>query len=708
MSVLTQHLVLVPNTLKLYLTILLFLYFAKLRRHLFLFTFVEFAVLAMSHLKSWLRKAALPLEIIRIHFRRDRHSTFLCVYAVKADRKRLNIQKLLLGCLIVLLLLFEQLLRFAWLQPFVGIDCHQIEVLCFFPNPSTFFCYRQKLLSIFQFLLQFPQFLFLCKPVFGYLQFCFNLNYRGILTLQRRRKFIWPIVVLVFHEVGPLHIYERICVDRFVRQVLDVDSRRVAIFADKVVRAGLFIQFWQLWHFLQGLELVHLVLQLFVCCSIRMQCSLLHQNLLDFGFLVGGFILILILLILLFQLSTGQHLYFFVKVVFVGVLLHPVTLTSVALPLTITRLAEDLLARNDLLVLWRPLQLFENLTEFERRAYRIVLTQLLMLSAVGLNLLLLQNEIAIQFLYHATLADQILIELRAHSADGESLLQVFGVQVAELNLAGETIDVLLRMMLMQLHRLALDLQIQLARHLLLLLHWWFLYSRCWLLKASLDGLSLLEESLSTRLLRNDGHFWRPISIRRAIKAQRSKLSDIYLLLIEDSLQLLITHRMRLRRHLFVFSLFLDCLSGLNLINLRHNLDFAAFVVFCLHLLINLHRIHFATLLLRNLNNQDILVVLWVSCAPPIPAFWTRWNTNAIALNSSVIRTLAHRVIFKESAILNFKTSVPLVPVVRFWIHEAYHFPFGLYSLGCHTDPLLVRHQGPPHRQQALLHQLPLI
>lgn len=120
---------------------------------------------------------------------------------------------------------------------------------------------------------------------------------------------------------------------------------------------------------------------------------------------------------------------------------------------------------------------------------------------------------------------------------------------------------------------------------------------------------MLEESLSTRLLRNDGHFWRPISIRRAIKAQRSKLSDIYLLLIEDSLQLLITHRMRLRRHLFVFSLFLDCLSGLNLINLRHNLDFAAFVVFCLHLLINLHRIHFATLLLRNLNNQDILVVL---------------------------------------------------------------------------------------------------
>lgn len=202
-----------------------------------------------------------------------------------------------------------------------------------------------------------------------------------------------------------------------------------------------------------------------------MQRSLLHQDLLDFGFLVGGFILILILLILLFQLSTGQHLYFFVKVVFVGVLLHPVTLTSVALPLTITRLAEDLLARNDLLVLWRPLQLFENLTEFERRAYRIVLTQLLMLSAVGLNLLLLQNEIAIQFLYHATLADQILIELRAHSADGESLLQVFGVQVAELNLAGETIDVLLRMMLMQLHRLALDLQIQLARHLLLLLHW---------------------------------------------------------------------------------------------------------------------------------------------------------------------------------------------------------------------------------------------
>lgn len=202
-----------------------------------------------------------------------------------------------------------------------------------------------------------------------------------------------------------------------------------------------------------------------------MQRSLLHQDLLDFGFLVGGFILILILLILLFQLSTGQHLYFFVKVVFVGVLLHPVTLTSVALPLTITRLAEDLLARNDLLVLWRPLQLFENLTEFERRAYRIVLTQLLMLSAVGLNLLLLQNEIAIQFLYHATLADQILIELRAHSADGESLLQVFGVQVAELNLAGETIDVLLRIMLMQLHRLALDLQIQLARHLLLLLHW---------------------------------------------------------------------------------------------------------------------------------------------------------------------------------------------------------------------------------------------
>lgn len=202
-----------------------------------------------------------------------------------------------------------------------------------------------------------------------------------------------------------------------------------------------------------------------------MQRSLLHQDLLDFGFLVGGFILILILLILLFQLSTGQHLYFFVKVVFVGVLLHPVTLTSVALPLTITRLAEDLLARNDLLVLWRPLQLFENLTEFERRAYRIVLTQLLMLSAVGLNLLLLQNEIAIQFLYHATLADQILIELQAHSADGESLLQVFGVQVAELNLAGETIDVLLRMMLMQLHRLALDLQIQLARHLLLLLHW---------------------------------------------------------------------------------------------------------------------------------------------------------------------------------------------------------------------------------------------